>query len=132
MSTDRLIPAEVDLVPQTTVLDEELGSIDSRLPRAPRLTPEERGMRTKVVAEHVARLEQIPTADLSTAALRRLTLFAIEISSVDPLGGEQLQVLGSGNDPGAEPSKTSTPGRRKSDRVEVATNAVQRGKPPRH
>jgi hypothetical protein len=98
------------------MLDKELGSLgsmDARRPEVPRLTPEELDLCTNVIAEHVAHLEQIPTADLSTAALRRLTLVAIEVSGADPLGGEQLHTLGSEHHPAAEPSTTrSTPTRR--------------------
>jgi hypothetical protein len=106
MSADRLIPAAVDLVSPAAALHEELGSMNTRRPKAPRLTPEERGMCAEAIAEHVAHLEQIPTDDLSTAALRRLTLVAIEVSGADPLGGEQRQLLGSELDAGPEPSET--------------------------
>jgi hypothetical protein len=129
MSTDRSILTEVDLVPPERVLDEEFGSMDSLRPETPRLTPEEREVCATLIAEHVAHLEQIPTADLSTAALRRLTLVAIEVSGADPLGGEQLHTLGSEHDPGTE---LSNPSRGKSVGVEVATIALRRGRPPWH
>jgi hypothetical protein len=111
MPTDRLVPRQVDLVPPKIVLGEEPSSMDARRPEMPRLTPEERGICTKMIAQHVAHLEQIPTADLSAAALRRLTLVAIELLGADPLGGEKLPILG--NEHGAEPSeRRNTPSQR--------------------
>jgi hypothetical protein len=112
MSTDRLIPPEVEILPPEAVLDEAPDSLGAPRQIALPLTPEERGMLTKVIAEHVANLERIPTADLSTAALRRLTLVAIEVSGADPLGGEPPHTLGSGNDPGLGPSKRTGTRRR--------------------
>jgi hypothetical protein len=88
MSTNRLIPEAVNLVPPEIVLDER------KRPRAPRLTADERRARAKLIADHVAHLEQIPTADLSDATMQRLSLLAIEVSSPDALGGEPLEMLG--------------------------------------
>jgi hypothetical protein len=91
MSSGRLIPAEVDSGAPEPLLDEELGSLrhtNTGAPRAPRLSPEERGRCAKAVAEHIAHLERIPTAELSTEVLRRLTLVAIEVSGADPPAGE--------------------------------------------
>src|SRR5580658_6342828 len=99
MSTGGRSPAEVGYVLPRGVLEDERGSLGAPRVVAPRPTSQKQGMRAKVVAEHVALLEQIPTAYLSTAALRRLTLVAIEVSAADPLRGGRLQSLGSDHAP---------------------------------
>jgi hypothetical protein len=106
MSTDQVIPGKVSSVPPEAVLDEDLGFPNAPGPAVSRSTSEERGRRAKVIADRVAHLEQIPTADLSTAAPRRLSVVAIEVSGADFLGGERLQAPGSVNDPRHLSSKT--------------------------
>jgi hypothetical protein len=129
MSPDRMIPERVDLVLTEMVLDEEPSSMDPRQPKATGLTREERDIRAKVVSDHVAHLEQIPTADLSTAAMRRLTLVAIAVLGADPLGGQQTQTLGSEHHPVPEVYKSRSTRRRSESVGRVAAKkAVRRGR----
>jgi hypothetical protein len=103
MSTDRLTPPEVDLVPPEMTPQGILIN-DAQRPQKFGLAAEERLLRAELIAGYAAHLEQTPTAGLPVQALKRLTLLAIELLGSDPLGGEREPTLGATHDSPRDPA----------------------------
>jgi hypothetical protein len=87
MSTDRLIPPEIDLGPPGIAMSEDRNGEIPQPPTELSLTTEARTARDELLSGCIAQLEQTPTADLPSEALRRLALLASEVAGSDPSFG---------------------------------------------
>jgi hypothetical protein len=83
MPTDRLIPPEINLGPGENAISEvPSGEIPHRLKELS-LTSEARTARDELLSGCIAQLEQTPTVELPSAALKRLALLVSEVAGSD-------------------------------------------------